>query len=149
MLPTHAKRMAQEQWEKEGKTGTVYDREFRLLNSESFPTNPIPASQRNSRMIIPTSNITADGDRIQQTTLSSRWPLSETPPLGSPRSQTSARPGTSGTEHGGYKTIPSIAKPYGSTPLHSPGLQMHTLRLPEGNEDNEKKKAGCCACVVM
>lgn len=149
MLPTHAKRMAQEQWEKEGKTGTVYDREFRLLNSDEFPTNPIPLSQRNSRIVSPTSNTTADGDRIHQTTLTARWPLSDSPPLGSPRSQTSARPGTSGTEHGGYKTIPSISKPRTSTPLHSPSLHMQTMRLPEVQDDDEKKKTGCCACVVM
>jgi hypothetical protein len=146
MLPTHAKRMAQEQWEKEGKTGTVYDREFRLLNSE-VPENR--NSNRNSKMIRPTSHVTADGERIQSTTLSSRWPLSETPPPGSPRSQSSQRPGTSGTEHGGYKTIPSIAKPLGSTPLNSPSMQLHTMRLPEGKDEDEKKKAGCCACVVM
>jgi hypothetical protein len=40
MLPTHAKRMAQEQWEREGKTGTAYDRDFRLLNDNEFPDKP-------------------------------------------------------------------------------------------------------------
>ncbi|KAJ9637265.1 hypothetical protein H2199_007552 [Coniosporium tulheliwenetii] len=36
MLPTHAKKLAQEQWEREGKTGSVYDTEFRLLNTDEF-----------------------------------------------------------------------------------------------------------------
>ena len=40
MLPTHAKRMQQEQWEKEGKTSTVFDRDFRPLNDEQFPSKP-------------------------------------------------------------------------------------------------------------
>ena len=44
MLPTHAKRLAQEQWGKEGTAGSVYDREFRLLSPNGFAQPP--ASQQ-------------------------------------------------------------------------------------------------------
>jgi hypothetical protein len=134
MLPTHAKRLAQEQWEKEGRTGTVYDREFRLLNSEPFPENskryssaaaseaeavtmPAAADDRAHRASAQ-SRATSGGargsgmsDGIRTTTLQSptyhKW--STSPPLGSPAS---LRPGTGGTlDHGGYRTMPPLAKP--------------------------------------
>jgi len=40
VIPTHAKRMQQEQWEKEGKFGNVYDTSFRPLNQEEFRPRP-------------------------------------------------------------------------------------------------------------
>jgi hypothetical protein len=135
MLPTHAKRLAQEQWEKEGRTGTVYDREFRLLNSEPFPENSkryssAAASEAEAVGMSPQKDDRshrasaqsraasgAAGARgsgvsdIRTTTLQSpttfhKW--STSPPLGSPAS---LRPGTSGTQdHGGYRTMPPLAK---------------------------------------
>jgi hypothetical protein len=136
MLPTHAKRLAQEQWEKEGRTGTVYDREFRLLNSEPFPENskryssaaaseaeavgmsPPAADDRSHRASLQSRATSgAVGARgsgvsdIRTTTLQSpgqhnTW--STSPPLGSPAS---LRPGTGGTlDHGGYRTMPALAK---------------------------------------
>lgn len=37
MLPTHAKRLQQEQWEKEGRVGTAYDRDFRVVGQQELP----------------------------------------------------------------------------------------------------------------
>src|ERR1700755_2777293 len=87
LLPTHAKRLAQEQWEKEGKVGTVYDREFRLLNTESFPEKPPIAETKEE----PAPSIASQPEEQIKTTVLSpkKWSLGQTPPLGSPRSAAS------------------------------------------------------------
>jgi hypothetical protein len=158
MLPTHAKRLAQEQWEKEGKTGTVYDREFRLLNAEAFPEKPPspevkaePSQERKSdsgQLSPPLQE-----DQIRTTVLTQKkWSFGQTPPLGSPRSPAS-RPGTSDT-HGGYKTMPTINMP-SSPGVQNPAPKVAPIRMmdmPEDEEEEEKgKKGGCagCGCVIM
>ncbi|TID24399.1 hypothetical protein E2P81_ATG02702 [Venturia nashicola] len=140
MLPTHAKRMAQEQWEKEGKTGTVYDREFRLLNTEEIKLpeeKPMPELRRSSET---------------KTTVLSTWPLNGEPPLGSPRSMnSSSRPNTGGTEHGGYRTMPTIAPiPQPTTPVMTESKVRPTYvpRLQDPPEDIKEKK-GCGACCIV
>jgi hypothetical protein len=151
MLPTHAKRLAQEQWEKEGKTGTVYDREFRLLNTEPFPENlqPLPEPNDDNGGL---ASITPAKDELKTTVLTTKkWSLSQTPPLDSPRSATgSFRPGTSDT-HGGYRTTPTIMK--SPTPnVQNPPLAIAPIQVMDLPEDEgEPKKKGCtgCGCVVM
>lgn len=154
MLPTHAKRMMQEQWEKEGKTGTIYDRDFNLLNDEELrpkapalslhgfdphvsPPLPSPSKGLSPNDASPNGSHTGNG-----------WPLS-------PKSDSgSVRPGTSG----GYKITPTIpstptiqrsaaASPVPTQPTNPP----HNVppRMPELDEKAEAKpKKGCC-CVVM
>ncbi|KAF2139599.1 uncharacterized protein K452DRAFT_352414 [Aplosporella prunicola CBS 121167] len=39
LVPTHAKRIAQEQWVKEGNDGTIYDHEKKLLDEKAWPPN--------------------------------------------------------------------------------------------------------------
>jgi hypothetical protein len=150
MLPTHAKRLAQEQWEKEGKTGTVYDRDFRLLNTEEFPENPQPQLEP-SPDTGGFAPVTPAKDELRTTVLTTKkWSLSQTPPIGSPRSATgSYRPGTSDT-HGGYKTTPTIIPP---TPtVQNPPQALNPIQVMDTLEDDEEpKKKGClgCGCVVM
>ena len=145
ILPTHAKRMAQEQWEREGKTGSVYDREFRLLNTEEFmrgetkTPSPIPPE--------PSPKDEKFEDRKPQ------WPLP------SPKAESfSNRPDTSHSNHGGYSTIPTIRtppaplsprSPVGSIPPRRKSPQpQQPIRLQEPPED-EKTKKGCGCCAVM
>lgn len=136
MLPTHAKRMAQEQWEKEGKPSQMYDRDFRPLSGEFVN----PPEQKTTELEVP------EKDQPGQ------WPLP------SPSTST-GRPGTSGTEHGGYKITPTIQSP--QIPPQSPGIRpngtspvaaspkpVERIRMQEPKED-EKKKGGCGCCVVM
>ena len=95
MLPTHAKRLAQEQWEKDGKTGSVYDREFRLLNTDDFPhlkPSDSPTNKLDNRPP-PLTQISQPADRDSQ-----QWPLP------SPKLQDKGN-----GEHGGYSTIPRIS----------------------------------------
>lgn len=134
IIPTHAKRMQQEQWENEGRTGSMYDREFKLLNTEEF-NRP----EMETREFEPLEKKEQDTDQ---------WPLP------SPKPDTSnGRPGTSGGEQGAYKLTPTIQSPQ----LHSrrnSGIRPETtskpadtIRMQEPPESNEKKSCGCC--VVM
>jgi hypothetical protein len=138
MLPTHAKRLAQEKWEKEGKTGTVYDREFRLLNTEEIERPLGLDFGIEMRRLEETRKKPAD---IQT---GNKWPLGS--PLGSPMSQNS-RPGTSGTEHGRYTTMPKITSPPAAVTPTTSERPKEPIRLPEPEEE-EKEKKGCC-CIVM
>jgi hypothetical protein len=134
MLPTHAKRLAQEKWEKEGKIGTAYDREFRLLNTEEIE-RPLGLDFG--------SEMSKDEKKKSTEIQSIKWRLGGS--LGSPRSQNS-RPGTSGTEHGGYTTMPKITSPPAPTTPTTADKPKESIRLPEP-QGNEKEK-GCC-CIVM
>ncbi|KAI9833004.1 MAG: hypothetical protein M1819_003836 [Sarea resinae] len=123
LLPTHAKRLQQEQWEREGKPGSVYDRDFNTLNIYDREHKP------------PTGEATDNPDE------ESAWPLraakSPTP---------NGRPGTSGTEHGGYKTIPNVARQPSPAPV-----TITRVPQPVQTQDSPPKKepGGCGCCVVM
>lgn len=151
MLPTHAKRLAQEQWEKEGKTGTVYDREFRLLNAEAFPEKP---PMEEPKLDSPLRS-NAD-DFIKTSTLSPKhWSMGHTPPPASPRSIAgSIRPGTSGTDHGGYRTMPTISRAPTPNAKNQQAANPAPIRLmdyPDDEDEKGRKKGGCagCGCVIM
>ncbi|KAK4548603.1 hypothetical protein LTR36_009513 [Oleoguttula mirabilis] len=166
MLPTHAKRMMQDQWQKEGKTGTAYDRDLNLLNDKELAPQQqklradAPAMLQlddNSRWKIepPANDKLSPGASRAGNTSPSRldkpWPLS--PAKSDTKSETgSVRPGTSG----GYKITPTIASPppiernpnsaqsVSSSVPHNP-----TPRVPDYDEkDLPEPKKGCC-CLVM
>ncbi|EEY23284.1 conserved hypothetical protein [Verticillium alfalfae VaMs.102] len=42
LLPTVARRLQQEKWEKEGKFGSVYDKEFRPMTDDALLSPPVP-----------------------------------------------------------------------------------------------------------
>ena len=163
MLPTHAKRMMQDQWEKEGRAGTAYDREFRPLNDGEFPTQkPRPAAPPSPEKQM------FDLESPYQATLSpnlhqldtsktnspnspnmNAWPL--TPKSDNKSDSGSVRPGTSG----GYKITPKIATPppIQKSPTQVPMGSAHNTmpRVPDLDEKNEvqAKKGGCGCCIVM
>ncbi|KAF2162377.1 hypothetical protein M409DRAFT_69253 [Zasmidium cellare ATCC 36951] len=159
MLPTHAKRMAQEQWEKEGKTGTVYDRDFKLLNDEdmSKPKGPVLSLESHNLQPLAQRSPSPKKDRTSpngSATGHGPWPLS--PSKSDTKSDNgSVRPGTSG----GYKITPTIANtptiqrspaPSPVPPAPAPVIAHNaTPRIPDIDEKEEAKpKKGCC-CVVM
>lgn len=159
MLPTHAKRLAQEQWEREGKTGNMYDTQFRLLNAMEL-SPPEPRSPTKESV---TSSVNGDAksenEKPAHLTVDSngRRPLSVTSPPGSPRSRHSAasgRSGTSGAEHGVYSTMPKIQSPSIQTqtqqPTTSPRPPMtQTIRVHDSPQDEPKEKRGSCGCCVV
>lgn len=132
MLPTHAKKMQQELWEKEGKTPTAYDREFAPLavrSDESIPDVSSPEQEQ-------TSAAPEDNTLTAEPTPS--WPLQ------SPRSPEPVRPGTSGTN---YSTMPKVQT---APPIAMPTPQrvQPALSSPPPQEDDKVEK-GCGFCIVM
>ena len=129
LLPTVAKRLQQEQWEKEGKFGNAYDTSFRPMNDDPFPTQPEPQPQP---PVLEVEKKPEDD---------SGWPLRgpKSPAL------STGRPGTAGT--GTYSTMPKITTgiPQGVGPLPSP---RPPVRLQEPPED-AKGSGGCCGCTIM
>ncbi|KAH8768562.1 hypothetical protein BGZ57DRAFT_470547 [Hyaloscypha finlandica] len=124
LLPTVAKRLQQEQWEKEGKFGNVYDTSFRPLSDEGFHVPPEPPAQPEEHQ--------------SEEEHPSEWPLRapKSPAL------SSGRPGTSG----GYSTMPKISgNAQGVGPLPSP---KPPIRMQEPLENEKQKEGGCC-CVMM
>ncbi|KAH8815945.1 hypothetical protein F5884DRAFT_202635 [Xylogone sp. PMI_703] len=127
LLPTVAKRLQQEQWEKEGKFGNTYDREFRPLNDEPFQPPP---------EIMPQS-----AEQPTKEEHGAEWPLKDpkTAPL------PSGRPGTS--TGGTYSTMPKITGvPQGmSSPV--PAQTTTIQRTQEPPQDSEKDGCGCCTIM--
>jgi hypothetical protein len=128
LLPTVAKRLQQEQWEKEGKFGNTYDKEFRPLNDEAFQ----PPEIVSQTVEVPEQK---PGEH-------SEWPLR------TPKSPTlsTGRPGTAG----GYSTMPKIQdispSPMSTRPETTP--QPMPLRVEEPREE-KKQKGDCGCCIVM
>ncbi|RDW83417.1 hypothetical protein BP5796_04908 [Coleophoma crateriformis] len=142
LLPTVAKRLQQEQWEKEGKFGNAYDTQFRPLSQMEFP-DQLPDQPSD---IIPQTQ-SAEVIDLKPEQPQSEWPLRgpKSPAL------STGRPGTS--SNGSYSTMPKIqthgnGKPQGMPTLPSPKTsQQAPIRLPEPPEETKKKGCGCC--VVM
>ncbi|KAJ2982174.1 hypothetical protein NUW58_g6497 [Xylaria curta] len=130
LLPTVAKRLQQEKWEQEGTFASVYDKEFRPLNKDTFGKPPE----------LQPSEATEEPQE--------EWPLK---PVA--RVPTPSRPGTSS-----YSTMPKIQDTPMMSPLGSPKpmqqLQTQTSvsgKKPDPLEQPEEKseKDGCGCCIVM
>ena len=158
MLPTHAKRLAQEQWEREGLAGTTYDRELRLLSDEPLPSPTKqqqqqlpPALNLNQQRFepekpLPRPEVPAKSPTEPNSTDMAAWPLTPTPGSEKPASP---RPGTSG----GYKITPTIQEPPRIQRAEgSPARQASPVRrVPVLDEKVEARTGGkgCGCCVVM
>ncbi|RKF62638.1 hypothetical protein OnM2_032057 [Erysiphe neolycopersici] len=119
LLPTIAKRLQQEKWEREGKFGNIYDTSFRPLNDQS------PAI----RSVSSPMQITVPKDQSHE-----EWPLQ------SPKSASlsTGRPGTAG----GYSTMPRIIDPPSNViPLPTP---KHPAKETQPPKVEKKEKCGCC-----
>ncbi|KAK3940832.1 hypothetical protein QBC46DRAFT_363832 [Diplogelasinospora grovesii] len=135
LLPTVAKRLQQEKWEKEGKFGSIYDREFRPLTDEGFLKPPEPD--------VPTTAEKEGGEQEKE----GEWPLKQEQPPKSP-----SLPGRTNS----YSTMPKIADKPALSPLPSPRTPAQqqpqpssVIRVPEPPEDSSQKKGGCACCIVM
>ncbi|KAF2234409.1 hypothetical protein EV356DRAFT_160854 [Viridothelium virens] len=158
ILPTHAKRMMQEQWEKEGKTGAVYDKDFGLVAPHQFPPPKTPSPEVPDEEAQDEAQLEENVEEKQDDGSGGTWPLA---PAKLDTELANHRPSTSGTEHGGYKITPTV-----QSPLASPRAQQRpviaspentrqprppeVIRLPDPPEEKEeKKKGGCACCIVM
>jgi hypothetical protein len=164
MLPTHAKRMMQEQWEREGISGTTYDRDLRLISDEPLPSPtdkskgqpPPPLSLNRTRFEpekapspsrTPKLEAPAKSPTSPNTTNMNAWPL--TPESEWKAGSNSPRPGTSG----GYKITPTIqSPPQIQRPEPSPARQTSPVRRMQDldeKQEAQQKKGGCACCVMM
>lgn len=127
VIPTHAKKMQQEMWEREGKVPSTYDRDF------------APLAIQPDRMRLPPLN-------TQLKPADSTAPVLGVPsPIRSPDS--ASRPGTSGTDHGGYKTMPNVSPKVG--PGSNVAITPKPKPQPLAVEDPPVKEKGCGCCIVM
>ncbi|KAJ6442179.1 TeaA receptor TeaR [Purpureocillium lavendulum] len=131
LLPTVARRLQQEKWEKEGKFGDTYDKDFRPLNDNEFQKPPEPDFNA--------------AQTEEETPHADEWPL---------------KPGVAKSptlRQGSYSTMPKISdKPLPVSPITSPRAttsgppaQEKEQPPPAPVEDSEEKKGGCGCCVVM
>lgn len=128
ILPTHAKKMQQEQWAREGKTPTAYDREFAPLAIRPDDPPPPPAESEKPTPSLP----------VESHEFTPAWPLQ------SSRSPEPGRPGTSGTN---YSTMPKLQTP--PPAVLSVSQKMQPNFPPPPPEEPEKVEKGCGCCVVM
>ncbi|KAM7197321.1 hypothetical protein V8F20_006675 [Naviculisporaceae sp. PSN 640] len=134
LLPTVAKRLQQEKWEREGKFGSIYDKEFRPLTDEGFLKPPEAGPQ------------TGEADESRETAEDQAdWPLKNEP------KSPSALAGRTGS----YSTMPKITEKPPMSPIPSPRTPsqppqpLTTTRLPEPPEDPPEKKSGGCGCCII
>jgi hypothetical protein len=120
LLPTVARRLQQEQWEREGKFGNTYDKEFQPLNvrEQEEPT-------------IKTQTVDAPKPGEADT----EWPLR------SPTTPTAA----DGSQNGGYKTVPDVSSPQASPLTPTKAAKPQPVRVQEPPEETK----GCKCCIVM
>lgn len=145
LLPTVARRLQQEKWEREGKFGNVFDKEFRPLNDEGFLQPPEPADENPAAAPeVQDEQQQQQQQQQQEKRLRGDWPLGPEPTCSPPLVRT-----------GSYSTIPKINDKFNLSPLPSPrGAEPRrpspVIRTPPPPEDTqEKKKGGCGCCVVM
>ncbi|KAH8888802.1 hypothetical protein GQ53DRAFT_795573 [Thozetella sp. PMI_491] len=132
LLPTVARRLQQEKWEREGKVSSVYDKEFRPL-SEEFLKPPETIDKA-----------TAEKEKEPEMESHPDWPLK---PERSP---------TLPTRTGSYSTMPKISDKHNISPIPSPRTPVappqaaSVVRLPDAAaEEPEPKKGSCGCCIVM
>ncbi|PHH69359.1 hypothetical protein CDD82_7812 [Ophiocordyceps australis] len=155
LLPTVAKRLQQEKWEKEGKFGDAYDRDLRPLNDHEFVKSPRGEPEKEAAAAAAAATNghyrpAQDGLELAaiETQKSIEWPLKA-----SASKSPSLKPG------GSYSTMPKISDLPPSTSLSSPrpptlqqsitpNTPQDVSRLPDASAYRDgKHRCGCC--VVM
>ena len=144
LLPTYAKRLQQEQWEKEGRSGAAFDKNFNPIAIQQDRDRPAPSSQEE----IPPPK--SEGERGRDAPeVPTSWPLTSPQESNSPKTPTS--------EHAGYRTIPRVHSTPSITGAQSPRLQpprthsniQKPLELEPLKMEDNKKERGCGCCIVM
>ncbi|KAH5046274.1 hypothetical protein HBI24_168100 [Parastagonospora nodorum] len=140
IIPTHAKRMQQEQWENEGRVGSMYDKDFRLLNTEDM----------DGKRLSQIDPIALEKERERE---NGQWPLPSPEKSASPDPSLEKTDTKANEQGGAYKLTPTIPQgprvpsPKLAPPIEPAASHPQTTRLPEPVEEAKEKK-GCC-CIVM
>ncbi|PKS11682.1 hypothetical protein jhhlp_001834 [Lomentospora prolificans] len=145
LLPTVARRLQQERWEKEGKFGNVYDKEFRPLTDDGFlqppekrepepqPDEPEPEQQQPNEWPLKGDAGRSQTPKLGINSYSTMPKISDKPPQLSP--------------------LPSPRTP-GMPPQHQPLSPQSVSRMShqqqqQPQEQTKQKEGGCGCCIVM
>ncbi|KAL4787678.1 hypothetical protein BJX76DRAFT_284888 [Aspergillus varians] len=129
ILPTHARKLQQEQWVKEGKTPTMYDREFEPLAIVPDPPRLEDKAKKEAE------NEGQQPEPVKPVDLGLH-PMSKDPEPGT-------RPGTST----GYSPMPKLQN---TPPTQlTPRFNSQTIITAQGPPPEDKKDKGCGCCIVM
>lgn len=173
ILPTHAKRLQQEQWERaqkesehrrrlkgDGGSGNNWDGGDREKASPQLPREFSPLAEHTINGIQPSSK-EADEKTLQE---GSEWPLTiatspeknDTLNHHGPNSQGMAgKDSDNSSPHAGYSPIPRVKQ--GGSPVNQvqgqrmvdPFERERALRGEKEKADDTKKDKGCGCCIVM
>ncbi|KAG5919952.1 hypothetical protein E4U42_006379 [Claviceps africana] len=136
LLPTVAKRLRQEQWEKEGKFGNVYDKDFRPLNDHSFPR----AGEREERV---------DQQENHGQAQTGDWPLKADAAKSPKQSSYSTMPKISDRPNVGPMAPMTSPKTPCQTPAPATATESHDAEPATQSEPKAETKDGCGCCAVM
>ncbi|KAL8713652.1 MAG: hypothetical protein Q9225_006718 [Loekoesia sp. 1 TL-2023] len=168
MLPTHAKRLQQEQRAREAKEAALDsqqpapatltpERPVGITRTPSplatkHPSQPFPQNTQETPQDQDFRSFNNTPDRANANSPSGQWPLKVAPPVKPPSVKTNHNSGNSpispDQSHGGYSTIPKVQNtpPIGSAPSPKPMPQPMLQEKPRKEKEKEK---GCGCCVVM
>ncbi|KAF7897059.1 hypothetical protein EAF00_005287 [Botryotinia globosa] len=147
VIPTHAKRMQQEQWEKEGKYGNVYDTDFRPLNQQEYRPRPDSFS--------PPPEGPDGPEEPKSEEQGPEWPLGapQSPSPVSPVSPVSAITPKSPTLSTGPRSPVERASSYSTMPKIATGkpqgVNIPDPKPPIRVQDSPESSKGCGCCVIM
>ncbi|KAG5945924.1 hypothetical protein E4U53_006662 [Claviceps sorghi] len=136
LLPTVAKRLRQEQWEKEGKFGDAYDKDFRPLNDRAFPQ----VGERDER---------ADRQDDNEQAQTGDWPLKADATKSPKQSSYSTMPKISDRPNVGPMAPMTSPKPSCQAPAPATTTQSHEAEPATQSEPKVETKDGCGCCAVM
>lgn len=149
IIPTHAKRQQAAQWTEEGAIVKIYDRDFTPLAVHTPEGLQRPLPNSTPKPASPPSPSSPESSKPDT------WPLQ---PI-SRTASTNSRPGTSGTDRGGYSTMPKVASSPLASSMPSPIASAPPVKVqqqqqqppppPPAAEISEKKEKRCLCCVVM
>jgi hypothetical protein len=150
IIPTHARRQQQAQWEDSGAVPRTYDRNFSPLaihTGNGQVKSPSP--------VIPSSAEETEKEVVAEDDGGNAWPLKPTPSVRNSATG-SGRPGTGGSTNGGYSTMPRVTNPVQSPRMGSissgpvqPPPRMQVQRMPQDGSDEKVKEKSCGCCIVM
>ncbi|KAG6003957.1 hypothetical protein E4U21_001584 [Claviceps maximensis] len=144
LLPTVARRLRQEQWEKEGKFGDAYDKDFRPLNDRAFPQ----VGEREERLNHQGEDDDDDDDDQAQP---GDWPLKPSASKSPKQSSYSTMPKISDKPPAGPMTPMTSPKSSSQAPAPAPatGTESHDAEPANEVEPKAEAKGGCGCCAVM
>ena len=172
LLPTHAKRLQQEQWERAQKESQQRLREMEAQQRKHNHQKP-PAQL--PRAFSPLAEHTVNGlqpssrdadEKALQGQPASEWPLAQATPRNPPPAggglNANPSPGGDGGQHAGYSPMPRVKQ--GASPTLGNVTDIRPGQRPmdpferermarrdeeKGERDEGKKEKGCGCCLVM